>query len=185
MNRIAVNIIMWLVFATLSYNCIGQPVPDVKQVVIIRHAEKPEKGDNLSCKGLNRALELPAVLFAKFKLPDHIFVPGIKAGKSTNQSRMYQTIVPFAVKYNLDIDTRFDVEDTKPLADAIMETPGNVLVVWQHNNIPGIIQALGITDKDLKWNDTDYDTIWVITFKDGKAILSVDQENLKPGSNCN
>ena len=36
------------------------------KVVIIRHGEKPadksEGGDNLSCQGQNRALQLPAVL---------------------------------------------------------------------------------------------------------------------------
>ena len=39
------------------------------KVVIIRHGEKPadkaDGGDNLSCQGQNRALQLPAVLIKK------------------------------------------------------------------------------------------------------------------------
>ena len=174
------------VLSILYYGCKSQPVSNnsVRQVVIIRHAEKPDKGDNLSCQGLNRALALPAMLYSKYKLPDHIFVPDMKSGKSTNQSRMYQTIVPFAVKYNRDIDTRYSVDDVKNLADAIMKISGYVLVVWEHDKIPDIVQALGIKDKDLKWKDSDYDSIWIITFKDGKPALTVDKENINPGSEC-
>lgn len=97
---------------------------------------------------------------------------------------MYQTIVPFAIKYNLDIDTRYEVNDIKDLADAIMKIPGYVLIVWEHNNIPDIVKALGVKDDNLKWKDSDYDSMWVITFKDGKAVLSVDKENINPGGEC-
>jgi hypothetical protein len=38
------------------------------KVVIIRHGEKPETGDNLSCQGENRALQLPAVLYKKYNI---------------------------------------------------------------------------------------------------------------------
>ena len=51
----------------------GLPAPEAApapepplRVVIIRHGEKPEEGDNLSCAGLNRALALPAVLARVF-----------------------------------------------------------------------------------------------------------------------
>jgi hypothetical protein len=156
-----------------------------KKIVIIRHGEKPDEGNNLSCQGLNRALELPAVLYAKYKLPDHIFVPDIKSGKSTNKSRMYQTIVPFAVKYNMDIDTHYNIEDTKALADAIMKIPGYVLVVWEHNKIPEIVHALGIKDKELNWKNNDFDSIWVITFnKKGIPKLTFDSENINPSETC-
>lgn len=36
------------------------------KVVIIRHGENPDNGDNLNCQGLNRAMALPKVLAAKF-----------------------------------------------------------------------------------------------------------------------
>ena len=185
MDKLFGKIAIVFLLAISNYCCDGQPAPGgIRQVVIIRHGEKPDKGDNLSCLGFNRALALPAVLYSKYKLPDHIFVPDIKSGKSTNQSRMYQTIVPFAVKYNLDIDTRYAVDDVKALAETIMKTSGYALVVWEHNGIADIAQKLGINDKDLKWKDSDYDSIWVITFKDGKPVLTVDKENINPDTAC-
>jgi len=179
-----VMIVLLPVILILNYRCESQPGSNLRQVVIIRHAEKPDKGDNLSCQGFNRALALPAVLYAKYKLPDHIFVADIKSGKSTNQARMYQTIVPFAIKYNLDIDTRYAAEDVKALVEAIQKSSGYVLVVWEHNGIEDLVQKLGVENKDLKWKDSDYDSIWIVTFKDGKAVLNVDKENINPGTAC-
>src|SRR5690348_18431569 len=75
------------------------------QVVIIRHGEKPENGDNLSCRGQNRARALPAVLMRKFGKPDYTYVPSLKMGESTKHARMFQTVTPFAVQQNLTIDS--------------------------------------------------------------------------------
>jgi hypothetical protein len=151
----------------------------------MRHAEKPVDGDNLSCQGLNRALKLPDVLYAKFKLPDYIFVPSLKTGKKTGDARMYQTIIPFAVKYNLIIDTKFAVDNVKGLAETILKKSGTVFIVWEHNSIPDIAQKLGVEDEKLKWKGDDFDSIWIITFKNGMAVLSVDKENLNPAVACN
>jgi hypothetical protein len=156
----------------------------LQKVIIIRHGEKPEVGNNLSCQGLNRALHLPQVLYSKFKVPDYIYVPALKEGKSTNESRMYQTIVPFAVKYNLDIDTRYNVDDAVGLGANILKKTGVVLVVWEHNKIPDIVRALGIKE-DLKWKGWDFDSILIITFENGKAQLTKDQEGLNSlSANC-
>src|SRR5690349_5777022 len=96
-------------FAVCSCVCcmesIGQqPANSVQKIVIIRHGEKPAKGDNLSCQGFNRSLQLPAVLNKKFKVFDYIFVPSLNEGGSTKHSRMFQTIVPYGVGHNLDIN---------------------------------------------------------------------------------
>ncbi len=183
MMRLIKNLLLLLSVFYFCCNAFSQTA-DNKKIIIIRHGEKADEGGNLSCRGLNRALGLSAVLYAKYKLPNHIFVPAIKNGKSTNQSRMYQTIVPFAVKYNLNIDTRYNVEEPKALADAIMKIPGYVLVVWEHNQIPNIAHALGIKEKNLKWKDSDFDSIWIITFKSGSSVLTVDNENLHPATTC-
>ena len=180
--RVILNVFLLL----LSLGSLDAFSQAVHKVVIIRHGEKPDSGTNLSCQGLNRALKLPDVLYSKYKIPNHIFVPDIKGGKSTNVSRMYQTIVPFAIKYNLDIDTRFNIEETKELVNAILNIPGYVLIVWEHDKIPKIVHALGIKRKDLKWKDSDFDSIWIITFKkDGTPVLTIDQENITPLVNCN
>ena len=179
------SVLTLFVFIIFCGNTIAQKNSGTLQkVIIIRHGEKPQNGDNLSCQGFNRSVELPAVLYAKFKTPDYIFTAAPKEGKSTNAARMFETIIPYAVKYNLNIDTRFFVEDTKGVATAIMKKSGTVLVVWEHNHIIEIVKALGIVDANLKWKDSDFDSIWIITFQNGKATLTTDKENLQPSDVC-
>lgn len=156
----------------------------LQRVVIIRHAEKPDKGDNLSCRGFNRALQLPAILYNKYKVPDKVFIPSVSNGKSANQLRMLQTITPFVIKYNLKIDSKFDVDDVKDLASSILKTNGYVLIIWEHDKINNIVKALGVNDKGMKWSGDDFDSIWVINFNNGKGTLSFDKENLNPSSAC-
>lgn len=183
------RIAAFFVFLIIS-GCSAQTKPAdsvnsaLQKVVIIRHGEKPDVGDNLSCKGLNRALLLPQVLYSKFKLPDKIFIPSVDNGKSANQLRMIETVAPFAVKYNLKIDSRFAVNDVKDLAPAILQTRGYVLVVWEHNKIDNLVKALGVKDNVSKWDDKDFDSIWIITFDNGKPKLSLDKEGINPTDDC-
>lgn len=55
-------------------------------------------------------------------------------------------------------------------------------------NIPvtnkSIIHALDISD-NLIWPDDAYDSIWIVTFKNGKAVLTKDKEGLMPAVKCN
>src|ERR1035441_5817659 len=54
-----------------STNASGQ---SVETIVCIRHGEKPRGSlGQLSCRGLNRALALPKVLFAKYGSPQFVF----------------------------------------------------------------------------------------------------------------
>ncbi|MFL5744765.1 MAG: histidine phosphatase family protein [Niastella sp.] len=156
----------------------------VQRVVIIRHGEKPDIGDNLSCKGFNRSLQLPAVLYAKYKVPDKIFVPSMNNGKSASHVRMFETISPFAIKYNIGINTKYDVDEVKEMATAILKTNGYALVVWEHDKIDNLVKALGADAKGMKWSGDDFDSIWIITFKNGQAMVSTDKENINPANDC-
>jgi hypothetical protein len=165
-------------------HCFGQQnATQLNKVVIIRHAEKPENGDNLSCQGLNRSLQLPQLLKSKFGVPTLIFVPAMNTGKNTSTARMYQTIVPFAVKFNLNINSKYGVDDTKDLAREILKRTGTVLVVWEHNHIDNIAKALGIQNVS-KWPDNDFDSIWIIDFENGTATLKKDKEGIHPAADC-
>ena len=153
------------------------------RVIIIRHGEKPDKGDNLSCKGFNRAIQLPDVLQRKFGIPDRIYTPSLNLGSSTGAARMYQTIIPFAVKYNLKINTKYEVKDEKQIADAIRKQTGTVLLVWEHKAITKIVKELGVEGK-MDWDDSDFDSIWIVTLQNGIAKLSKDKEGINPSVDC-
>lgn len=184
MKKIILYAFTSLTVALVSIYCSSsqQNANGLQRVVIIRHGEKPESGDNLSCQGLNRALALPDVLHQKIGVPGAIFVPAINMGKKTRVARMYQTIIPFAVKYGVEINTKYDVDDVDGLANDIKKQQGVVLVVWEHKKIDNITKALGLDTG--KWDDNDFDTIWIIDYKNGKPTLHKDKENLTPAAQC-
>jgi len=155
------------------------------KLVFIRHGEKPEKGDNLTCQGLNRAMQLPAVLYAKFGVPAFTYVPEMKMGDGTEHARMFETVTPLAAKYNLKINTSHAEKDSINMAADLQTKTGTVLIVWEHKAIAPIIRALGISAPDLKWPDDDYDSIWIVTFVNGKAVLTKDKEGITPSAACN
>lgn len=154
------------------------------KLVFIRHAERPEDGDNLTCKGLNRSLQLPAVLYKKFGKPENIYVPSLNLGENTRRARMFQTITPFAVKYNLSINSSFDEGDAKHIGKALLKEKGTVIIVWEHKDIQSIIDYLGVKSVIQKWPANDYDSIWVVTFPNGRPTLKKDKQGLNPSANC-
>ena len=153
------------------------------KVVIIRHGEKPATGDNLSCQGEGRALQIPAVIYKKFNKPDYLYVPALEADKSTSHSRMFQTATPIAIKYNLTINSKFDGKDYADVAKSILKKRGVVLMVWEHSAIPKLAEALGAV-RPPKWGDLDFDSIWIITYAAGKASLTIDHEGIIPSTSC-
>jgi hypothetical protein len=161
-----------------------QPQNYELKVIIIRHGEKPKNGDNLNCQGLNRAGLLPDVIISKFGVPAYSYVPSLSADSVTKHARMFQTLTPLAVKYNLAINSKFNGKDSSGIVQDILKKQGNVLVVWDHRSIVPIIHAFGINGTQLKWDDDDFDSIWIITFKNGVAVLTKDKEGLTPAADC-
>ncbi len=158
--------------------------PKHLKIVLIRHAEKPDDGDNLSCKGLNRSLALSGVLYPRFGRPDYTYVAKVSAGSSAGHVRMLETIMPFAVKYDLSISDKYDEEDVAGLAKDILKREGTVLVVWDHARLESVARAIGVVDNTLTWSPDDYDSIWVITFSKGIAHLDKQHEGLTPATAC-
>lgn len=161
------------------------------RVVIIRHGEKPDSGDNLSCQGLNRALLLPAVLDTVTGKPDYTYVPMINTGgKKTSSVRMFQTVTPFAVQQNLHINSTYKEDSVAQAAADVKKKRGMVLMVWEHSNIPPLAKAFGVKGK-LSWNGKDFGSIWIIDFsktdKKGNLkdpVLTIEQENIRPPETC-
>jgi hypothetical protein len=156
------------------------------KVVIVRHGEKPLKGDNLSCQGFNRSKLLPPVLYKACGTPEHTYVPTMNTGKKTTSVRMFQTVTPFAVQYNLTVNTKYSETDTIKVTQDIMTKKGVVLMVWEHSNIPALARNFGVTGEDLTWKGGDFDSMWIIEFKNGSATptFTKTQEGLKPKADC-
>jgi hypothetical protein len=185
MNQLARFSILIAAIFTVTTLCGAEPnVPDSSlKVVIIRHAEKPDDGDDLSCQGFNRSLLLPKVLEQKFDIPAHTYVPALECGKSTSHSRMFQTVTPFAVKHNLKINSKFGEDEVEKVAEDVLGRTGTVLIVWEHSKIPDLAKALKVAEPG-DWKKHDFDSIWVITFPNGQAKMKTDSENLAPAAAC-
>lgn len=153
------------------------PLPALT-IVIIRHGEKPETGDNLSPQGLNRALQLPTILVNKFGIPGHVYVPALGTDITTTHARMFQTVTPLAVQYNLGINTKFDERDFAGITSHLREKTGTALVVWEHHAINELVHALGVHNAPV-WADDDYDSIWIIAFHEqGEPVLILDKQGI-------
>jgi hypothetical protein len=177
-----------LALLALAGTCFAQGTAVLK-VVIIRHGEKPDSGDNLSCKGQYRALKLADVLTKQIGKPDFTYVPTIGTGKSsTTNVRMFQTVTPFAIKHNLKVNSAFKEANVTAAATDVLTRRGLVLMVWEHSNIPPLARALGVPAGQVpaKWGKHDFDSIWTVEFEQsasgGLQLLTFDTKG-KEGIN--
>lgn len=156
---------------------------DQQKIVLMRHAEKPSDGDNLSCQGLNRSFALPKVLNAKIGIPDHVYIPSIKNSQTTKHVRMLQTITPFAVQYNLKINSEYNENEIKKVLKDIKNKRGTILIVWSHSELPDFAKKIGVK-KAVKWDKNDFDSIWLIQNNGQKANLTVEKQSISPNEHC-
>jgi hypothetical protein len=131
-----------------------------KQIVIIRHGEKTKDPNNfgLSQKGFARSLYLVDYLKNNemFSTPDKIYCFNTHNG--VNRSK--QLIQPFIDKYTIPCDYQFsdDEKGTTALVKDIMSSENdnyNILICWEHNTIPFLIQQISSKFRDFKYWSND------------------------------
>jgi hypothetical protein len=147
----------------------------VKQVIIIRHGEKPgdpatdNEGDdiNLSSRGYERAGALSAYIPATFGKPDFLFAT--QASKRSN--RPVETITPLSQELNLEIDSKHADDDFQKVADDILQNSKYagklVLICWHHGKIPDLTTALGGNPPVSPWPGDIFDRVWQIDYPQG------------------
>ena len=156
---------------------LGGPAPDPKYsalkdtvVMIIRHAEKPLDGSNLSSSGEARA-KAYVDYFKNFTIEGRPLKPGyiFATADSTNSRRPGLTVEPVAREFGLTIDNRFSNQQFPALAREIQTRPHgtNILICWHHGKIPQLLRALGADPKKLlpngKWPDDEFG--WLIELR--------------------
>jgi hypothetical protein len=140
-----------------------------REILIIRHAEEPEKGIHLNDRGRRRAEALITLFPARFQAPQFLFA----ARPTVHTNRSVETLEPLAGALGLTIDQHFDDVQYAKLAQTLAEPTYNssgVLICWQHSTIPELAQALGVT-KTPKWSEQRYDRIWQIRYGASGATL--------------
>jgi hypothetical protein len=149
---------------------------NVETLVFVRHAEKPPTGlGQLSCKGLNRSLALPAVIAAKYGKPDAIYAPDPGERKDDSGQPYYYvrplaTVEPTAVQFGLPVQTPYGYSQIAALGGALIDPKWRnrtVLVAWEHREIEELVRqivgAYGGKASDVPtWQSADFDSIYVV-----------------------
>lgn len=139
-------------------------------VLIVRHAEKPEHGRDLSPAGYRRARAYaryfnPLVLDGEALRPDALFA----ASSTLNSRRPVETLKPLAHALGLKINHRYGNRHTRRLAWDLHGAPHGrvILIAWHHGHIPRLIDDLGGDAARLlprgKWPPAVYD--WVVVLR--------------------
>jgi hypothetical protein len=149
-------------------------------VLIVRHAEKPETGMELTPAGVQRA-NAYTNYFRKFSVDSKPLRLDclIAAADSKNSHRSRLTLEPLSKSLGLPLDLSHTNKQAAELAAELQARPHGqgILIAWHHEQIPNLIKALGADPATLlpggKWPDDVY--CWVIQ-------LRYDQEGrLLPG----
>lgn len=158
-------------------------MPD--KIMIIRHGEKPAGGNrpplgvtvdgepdakSLSVQGWIRAGALVVFFGVPGGSPPELDVPDVIYASSPSgpSKRPLQTVAPLAAKLGLTPKTSFTKGDEKALAADVLKASGTVLISWQYEQIPKIVQHLtgdaGTTQKVPKeWPADRFDVVWLLT----------------------
>jgi hypothetical protein len=139
-------------------------------ILVIRHAEKPETGWDLSAAGQEHARKYVSY-FKEFKADgqslkiDRVFA----AADSKVSHRPRLTVEPTAKALGLAVDSRFKTEEVQALANEIRpQARGHViLIAWHHGQIPALLRALGADPQTVltkgKWPESEFS--WVIELR--------------------
>jgi hypothetical protein len=152
------------------------------QVIIVRHAEEPDKGDDteLSKLGHNRAKALVNGILNHPSLsiygnPVAIYAQAPKAeGYSI---RSIQTVIPLSQWLGIPINTNFVKKDYKEMVENVMDAKTNhgktVVISWSHEMIGEIASEMGVKDGPV-WDKKDFNRYWVIRFNPKGKVFSFD-----------
>lgn len=157
------------------------------KIMIIRHGEKPADNDSvrgvdesgshdsseLSVRGWQRAGALVrffAPLNGAFSHPALATPTTLFAAKPRNGAksvRSEHTLLPLAQVLNKNIDLRFAPGEEGKLTEAVLRTDGVILIAWEHNAIPGIVDSITGGDHTCpkRWPDPRFDIVWILDQK--------------------
>lgn len=178
-----------LLVSLLPAGVAAQPAaPRPAQVILIRHAEKPADPDDphLTPEGVTRAAQLVPFIttdaaMTRFGLPVAVFAT--QSRKHGGGQRTQETVAPLAKALKLPVQTPFPSKDYAALAQRILATRSfagkTVLICWNHEEIPQLAAALGVTPEPPKWKGSVFDRVYIISYHDGKAVLSTSRYGAK------
>lgn len=146
------------------------------KIILIRHGEKPADHDDphLTAEGRAHAERWVGYFTnSPTRLPDVLLAPS--PTKKHPSVRASETIEPLAKLRHLTIETPYPAEDYTKLAhDLVTEDRfkgKTVVVCWVHQYLPQFVAALGIDPQPKEWKGEDYESVYEVTFPEGKPVF--------------
>ncbi|MFY9223513.1 MAG: hypothetical protein WAQ98_12640 [Blastocatellia bacterium] len=133
-------------------------------ILMVRHAEKPDEGDLLSVAGQERA-QAYTIYFQNYAIDGKpIEIKYLFAAEdSDNSERPRLTIEPLSKVLNLEINTKHKDHKYQELADHILQDNkydnSNLVICWHHGQILQFAQALGVNLDKLP-AESNWPTTW-------------------------
>jgi phosphohistidine phosphatase SixA len=124
-------------------------MPKNTNILMVRHAEKPDSGWDLSVAGQERA-HAYAIYFQNYILNGTLLeLDYIVATADSSQShRPRLTMEPLAEAMGMEINAKYEENDYQKLADHILQSSkydqSNILICWHHGEILELAAALGV-----------------------------------------
>ncbi len=166
--------------------CYSQPA----QVVVLRHAEKPEDPEalHLSPRGEERAKALVAFFTKDEKVTRFGKPVALYATRMTRRGRGQrprETLLPTSRELGVAVQTPYESEHYEQLARDILRNPHykdkTVVICWVHEYLPELAAALGVHPEPPKWKSSVYDKAYIISYSGGKAKLEMVNQKVLPG----
>lgn len=149
-------------------------------VMVIRHAEKPISGNDLSNDGWRRA-ECIRDLFSANETITPKVIYAQKASKKNNENtadsrRQIETVAPLARKLDLVIDnsyTEYEVDELSKNVGTLSESEYPVLISWNHDDIKSFLINFGMKYQIAPtYPSNRYDLVFVINSMNGEVKFS-------------
>lgn len=167
------------------------------QVIIIRHGEKPENGNQLDARGVARANALPGFfqnnpIADAYGPPVAIFAMQPKNANQADGSdeigslRAIETVTPLARRLGEQVFDPYMKDEFPSLVQTVMAAPQftgrTVVICWEHTVIPQMAQDFGLNGGPTNWPDSVFDVAWVLRFTNNKVTsFGLIPENVLPG----
>jgi phosphohistidine phosphatase SixA len=140
-------------------------------VILIRHAEKPDDEDDPHLSELGKARAMMLAAWAPKALRPDIL---IAARSRKGSSRPHETLVPLARKLRKRIDATYDDKRPSGLATQLRGSARfrgkTVLVSWRHDGLPSLARLLGAKGVPPKWPQKRYDWMWELRLEDDRPV---------------
>lgn len=164
------------------------------EIIIVRHGDKwlkpaakwanrNNKNFTLNAKGMVRSVKLAQYILKKFGRPDYIFATaatdqhGVENSVSDIQTAgplasLLADSNPHGFKINYPFTAKQYANLGKLLLNQKQYDRKTILIVWNHYNIPALVNSLGVKEALPAWPIDNFDSVYVLKYTDSGHLAN-------------